>query len=96
MSPELIKENKLHFKNNNYRIRIILYQLLIDGCPCYNNNTENIYNDICNNYNKIEYPFYISEPAKKLLKWLIADENKRISLEEIKKSDFFKILIGKI
>ena len=96
MSPELIKENKLHFKNDIWSLGIILYQLLIDVCPFDNNNTENIYNDICNNYNKIEYPFYISEPAKKLLKGLIADENKRLSLEEIKKSDFFKILIGKI
>ena len=90
MSPELIKENKLHFKNDIWSLGIILYQLLIGVCPFDSNNTENIYNDICNNYNKIEYPFYISEPAKKLLKGLITDENKRLSLEEIKKSDFFK------
>ena len=38
----------------------------------------------------------ISKTEKKLLKGLNADENKRLSLEEIKKSDFFKILIGKI
>ena len=89
MSPELIKENKLSFKNDIWSLGIIFYQLLVGVCPFDSNITEEIYKEICDNYKNIDFPFFISDSAKKLLKGLITDEDNRLSLDEIKNSEFF-------
>ena len=89
MSPELIKENKLSFKNDIWSLGIIFYQLLVGVCPFDSNITEEIYKEICDNYKQIDFPFYISDSAKKLLKGLITDEDNRLTLDEIKNCEFF-------
>ena len=89
MSPELIKDNKLSFKNDIWSLGIIFYQLLVGVCPFDSNITEEIYKEICENYKNIDFPFYISDSAIKLLKGLITDEDNRLTLNEIKKSEFF-------
>ena len=88
-APEIIKGKKYNgFKTDIWCCGIILYAMLCGYLPFEGEDNNEIFRNIllC----KIEYPPYISEEAKEVIdRTLMSDPDKRITIEEIKRTEFY-------
>ena len=90
LSPDMLSGKGVDQRCDIYGIGLIMYEL-VTGFPAYNaDDIETLYKDI--RMNKIDFNMPgITEDIKDLLqKILVPDPEKRITLEEIKKHQYFK------
>ena len=88
-APELINDKNYNgFKIDTWCCGIILYSMVCGYLPFDGENSTELFKSILKC--EPEYPDFLSKNCKKLIKSiLVTDPNKRITLEEIKLSDFY-------
>ena len=90
LSPEMVTSNGVDQRCDIYGIGLILYEL-VTGSPAFTAEDINqLYIDIKNNRINFKMPTITGDVKDLLKKILVADPDKRISLEEMKKHPFFK------
>ena len=90
LSPEMISSNGVDQRCDIYGIGLILYEL-VTGSPAFTAEDINqLYIDIKKNRIDFKKPTITGDIKDLLKKILVADPDKRISLEEMKKHPFFK------
>ena len=92
-SPEMVAGNKYDgFKIDIWAIGIILYACLCGYLPFEDDDNDILFKKILQC--KLDYPRYLSKLSKDIMnKILVTDPNKRITIEQIKKHNFY--LLGK-
>ena len=90
-SPEMVKGKKYDgFNIDIWAIGIILFAMLCGYLPFEDDENDNdiLFSQIIKN--KIDYPYFLSDLSLDILKRiLVSDPEKRITLEEIKKHEFY-------
>ena len=89
-TKEIKYTNNLTYEDDIWGIGIVFYELITGECPFTSNDKNKLYNEISNNYTNLEFPVYLSENAKSLLKGLITNKDHRLKLAQIKQHPFFK------
>ncbi len=92
LSPEMLGINGVSFKADIYQIGLIIYEIYTQEIAFQYNDINLIYDNIRKNKINFNHEKILSEPYLKdlLMKILVIDENKRYSIEQIKKHIFFK------
>ncbi|MCQ2820679.1 MAG: serine/threonine-protein kinase, partial [archaeon] len=92
-SPEMIKGGEYNAKEVDiWNIGIILYIMLCGSLPFHDKNNYQLFQKILRQH--IPYPDYLSKKSKDIIgKLLVKDYKKRITLNEIKKTEFY--ILGK-
>ena len=90
-SPEMVKGKKYDgFNIDIWAIGVILFAMLCGYLPFEDdeNDTDVLFNEIIKN--KIDYPYFLSRLSLDILqKILVSDPLKRITIEEIKRHEFY-------
>ena len=90
-SPEMVKGKKYDgFNIDIWAIGVILFAMLCGYLPFEDdeNDTDVLFNEIIRN--KIDYPYFLSKLSLDILhRILVSDPLKRITVDEIKKHDFY-------
>ena len=90
-SPEMVKGKKYDgFNIDIWAIGVILFAMLCGYLPFEDdeNDTDVLFNEIIKN--KIDYPYFLSRLSLDILqKILVSDPLKRITIDEIKKHEFY-------
>jgi len=90
LSPEMVSSDGVDQRCDIYGIGLILYEL-VTGWPAFTAEDINqLYIDIKKNRINFQRPEITGDIKDLLLKILVADPDKRITLEEMKKHPFFK------
>ena len=90
LSPDMLSGNGVDGRCDIYGIGLILYEL-ISGSPAFTaDDIETLYIDIRKNKINFNMPGIVGDVKDLLEKILVADPDKRISLEEMKKHPYFK------
>ena len=90
LSPDMLTGNGVDQRCDIYGIGLIIYEL-ISGSPVFTaDDIETLYVDIRRNKINFNMPGITGEIKDLLQKILVADPEKRISLEEMKKHPYFK------
>ena len=92
LSPEMLGINGVSFKADIYQIGLIIYEIYTQEIAFQYNDINLIYDNIRKNKINFNHEKILSEPYLKdlLMKILVIDENKRYTIEQIKKHIFFK------
>ena len=92
LSPEMLGINGVSFKADIYQIGLIIYEIYTQEIAFQYNDINLIYDNIRKNKINFNHEKILSEPYLKdlLMKILVVDENKRYTIEQIKKHIFFK------
>ena len=92
LSPEMLGNNGVGFKADIYQIGLIIYEIYTQEIAFQYNDINLIYDNIRKNKINFNHEKILSEPYLKdlLMKILVIDENKRYTIEQIKKHIFFK------
>ena len=88
LAPEVIRHNGGHKPVDIYAIGVTLYELITGNLPFRNGDISKLYKDIATG--KVRFPKNTSKSLKILIKALMnIDPNKRPTIKEIKKFEFF-------
>ena len=90
LSPEMVTRKGVDQRCDIYGIGLIIYELISGFPPYLADDFEELYKDIEKNKINFDVPSITGDIKDLLTKILVADPEKRISLEEIKKHPFFK------
>ena len=87
-SPEMLSKEGTTKSSDIYGIGAILYEMVTQSPPFFNQDTDLMYKNISEN--NLMFPEFISDELKDLLKKMMEkDPKKRIGINDIKKHDFF-------
>jgi len=90
LSPDMLAGKGVDGRCDIYGIGLIMYEM-VTGSPAYTADDINqLYEDIKNNKINFNLPTLIGEIKDLILKILVPDPDKRISLEDMKKHPYFK------
>ena len=88
LSPEMLSKEGTTKSSDIYGIGAILYEMVTQSPPFFNQDTDLMYKNISEN--NLMFPEFISDELKDLLKKMMEkDPKKRIGINDIKKHDFF-------
>ena len=88
LSPEMLSKEGTTKSSDIYGIGAILYEMVTQSPPFFNQDTDLMYKNISEN--NLMFPEFISDELKDLLKKMMEkDPKKRIGINDIKKHNFF-------